>query len=137
MAAEVNLRNKTLHKVEILLLKFIPFIVAGIYFINTVLSIYMIDVPILSYIAGISLLPFIFILLSSFVFKFCVYHRIPLYYILVNDTLNTIDSYYDIPVENRAFLILHLTIFFVCFITVFVLRKKCNRNDEHNKKISL
>lgn len=137
MAAEVNLRSKTLHKAEILLLKFIPFIVAIIYFINTVLSIYIIDVPILSYIAGISLLPFIFILLSSFVFKFCVYHRIPLYYILVNDTLNTIDSYYDIPVENRTFLILHLTIFFICFIAIFVLRKKCNRNEEHDKKISM
>lgn len=135
MAAEANLKSKTLYKVEILLLKFVPFIVATIYFINTVLSIFIIDVPALSYIAGISLLPFIFILLSSFVFKFCVYHRVPLYYILLNDALNTIDSYYDIPIENRTFLIIHLVIFFMCFITIFTLRKKCNY-DNNVKEIS-
>lgn len=134
MAVEVNLKSKTLYKSEILLLKFIPFILAVVYFINTIFSIFCIDLTFLSYLAGLSVLPFIFILLSSFVFKFCVYHRVPLYYILCNDILNTIDSYWEIPVENRVFLLMHLLLFFICFIAIFVLRKKCNRNADTIKE---
>lgn len=128
MAVVENLRSKFLYKVEILILKYIPFLIALIYFINTFLSLFNIEVVICSYIAGLSLLPWIFILLSSFVFRFCSYHRIPLYYILVNDIINIVDSYVGIPISNKWYIIIHLCIFIACFITIFVLRKKCNRN---------
>lgn len=136
MAAEVNLRSKFLYKLEILILKFIPFILAILYFINTALSIFEIDLPILSYLAGLSLLPFCFLLISSFVFRFCTWHRIPLYYIIFNNILNIIDLTYEIPVENREYFGIHLIIFFMCFIATFVLRKKCNKNDRYTKEIS-
>lgn len=135
MAAEESLRSKRLYKLEILILKFIPFFIAIAYFANTTLSVYGIDLPILSYTTGLSLVPFIFLLLSSFVFRFCSWHRIPLYYIVVNDLLNIIDSIYEIPIENRTYLGIHIVLFFICFITVFALRKKCN-NDQHIKTIS-
>lgn len=137
MAAAENLRSKALYKTEILIIKFIPFILSIAYFVNTTLSIYNIDVPVLSYLTGLSFIPWIFIVISSFVFKFCTWHRVPLYYILANDLLNIIDSIWEIPVENRAYLGIHIVLFFICFITIFALRKKCNRNDELNKKISL
>ena len=129
MAAEENLKSKTLYKIEILILKYIPFILSILYFLNTVLSLFDINVIIISYLVGISLLPWIFLLVSSFVFKFCIYHRIPLYYILINDIINIIDGYYELPISDLEFISLHTSIFFICFITVFVLRKKCNRND--------
>lgn len=137
MAAVESLRNKALYKAEILIIKFIPFILAVAYFVNTVLSIYSIDIPILSYLTGLSLVPWLFILLSSFVFRFCTWHRIPLYYILGNDVLNIIDSVWEIPIEDRTYLGIHIVLFFICFIAIFMLRKKCNRNEELNKKISV
>ena len=45
---------------------------AFIYFLNTVLSYLNIDIVLLSYIGGISLLPLLFIYLCSFVYKFCL-----------------------------------------------------------------
>ena len=137
MAAEVNLkRSKILYKIEILILKYIPFVVAFIYFLNTVLSMCNINASILSYIAGVSLLPWIFLLLSSFVFKFCNYHRIPLYYILVNDIVNITDEYFQLPISNLLFIAIHSVIFFIGFVTIFVLRKKCN-HDNNIKEISI
>lgn len=135
MAAEERLRSKILYKTEVLIIKFIPFILAVAYFINTTLSICNIDIPLLSYLTGLSLLPWLFILISSFVFKFCTWHRIPLYYILVNDLLNIVDSIWEIPIENRSYLGIHIVLFFICFITIFALRKKCNY-DNNIKEIS-
>ena len=136
MVVEANLkRSKILYKIEILILKYIPFIVAFIYFLNTVLSMCNINAIILSYIAGISILPWIFLLLSSFVFKFCNYHRIPLYYILINDIVNITDEYFQLPISNLIFIAIHSVIFFVCFVTIFMLRKKCN-HDNNIKEIS-
>lgn len=104
---------------------------------NTLLSLFDVNVVIFSYLAGVSILPWVFILISSFVFKFCSYHRIPLYYIIVNDAINVIDSYLELPISDLVFISIHSVIFFICFIAIFVLRKKCNRNEEHDKKISL
>lgn len=137
MAAAENLRSKILYKIEILIIKFIPFILSIAYFINTTLSIYNVDVPILSYLTGLSFIPWVFIVISSFVFKFCTWHRVPLYYILANDLLNIVDSIWEIPIENRAYLGIHIVLFFICFITIFALRKKCNKNEELHKKISI
>lgn len=137
MDAVESLRSKFLYKIELIVLKYIPFILAIMYFINTLLSLFKVNAIVLSYIAGISILPWVFILISSFVFKFCSYHRIPLYYILVNDSINIIDGYYELPISDLIFISIHSVIFFLCFITVFMLRKKCNRNEEFSKKISI
>ena len=136
MAVVENLRSKTLYKLEILILKYISFILAFIYFINTIFGIFGIDIAITSYIAGMSLLPWCFILISSFVFKFCSYHRIPLYYILFNNIVTTIDWYFYLPISDKSYLSLHCVVFLIAFITVFMLRKKCNKNDKHTKEIS-
>lgn len=135
MAVEASLRSKYLYKIEISIIKYIPFLIAGIYFINTFLSLFGIEAVLCSYIAGLSFLPWLFLLLSSFVFRFCSYHRIPLYYIIVNDVINITDEYIGIPIDNKWYIILHLILFSLCFITVFALRKKCN-NDKHIKTIS-
>ena len=135
MAVEASLRSKYLYKIEVSIMKYIPFLIAGIYFINTFLSLFGIEAVVCSYIAGLSFLPWLFLLLSSFVFRFCSYHRVPLYYIIVNDVINITDEYVGIPIDNKWYIILHLILFSLCFITVFTLRKKCN-NDKSTKTIS-
>lgn len=94
--------SQSLYKLELLFLKIIPFIEGLIYLTNTVLSYFYIDLPILSFIGGLSFLPLIFILISSFVFKFCIYHRLPIYYIALSDAINYYDIIIGIPMSNRA-----------------------------------
>ena len=100
MAVEESLRNKKLYKIELCLLKVLPMIIALFYLINTVTSYFNMDIPILSSIAGLSIIPLIFIYVSSYAFKFCEYHRMFLHYIVVNDVINIYDYYIGIPLDN-------------------------------------
>lgn len=108
---EVKGLNKLLYKIEIILLKFIPFILATFNFIHTILWILGIGCPILVDIAGISLLSLLFLYLSSFVFKFCIYHRLPLYYIMVNDSINILDYTFNFNIADYHWIIIHSVLF--------------------------
>lgn len=97
MTKEERLPKRS-HKLLLLVLKFIPMVTALCYLLNTVFACFGIDTPILSHISGMSLLPWLFILIATFVFRFCIYHRMFLYYILVSDIVNILDYYIGIPV---------------------------------------
>lgn len=100
-------RNKLLYKTLILVIKYIPMIISMFYILNTVLCWLGIDAPVISNIAGVSLLTWLFLFLSDLVFKFCIYHRMFLYYILVDDTLNIYDFYFGIPLSTVKVLETH------------------------------
>lgn len=102
MAVEASLRNKKLYKIEPCLLKALPMIIALFYLINTVTSYFNMDIPILSSVAGLSIIPLMFIYVSSYAFKFCEYHRMFLYYMAINDTINIYDYYIGIPLDNLS-----------------------------------
>ena len=130
MGAEVNLRSKTLYKIELYLLKVMPILLAAIYLINTVLSYYDIIVPILSHIGGLSIIPLIFMYVSSYVFRFCSYHRMFLHYIVINDSINLIDYYYTLPISDWELFILHIGI---AGIMLFVILYLYVKNHERSK----
>lgn len=71
--------------------------------------------------------------LTSYAFKFCVYHRLPLHYTVVNELINIIDCYYHIPISNLEFLMLYLiiagiTLFLIVYFYVKA-HKKVFRKD--------
>ena len=76
-------------------------IIALAYLVNTVSSYLDIDLPILASIAGMSLIPLVFMYISSYVFRFCEYHRIFLHYIAINDIINIYDWYIGIDISDR------------------------------------
>lgn len=59
MPVEEMLKSKRLYKIELYLLKVLPMIISLVYLINIILSYLGIDIPILSNIAGMSLIPLI------------------------------------------------------------------------------
>lgn len=93
-----SLKKKYLYKVELLLIKLIPMLLAFIYLLNTILSYFSIDMTLFSYIGGVSFLPLLFLYISSYVFNFCEHHRIFLHYILITDLINIYDYYVGIPI---------------------------------------
>lgn len=128
MGAEENsLRNKNLYKIELYLLKVMPMLIAAIYLINTVLSYYDIILPVLSYIGGLSLIPIVFMYLSSYVFKFCSYHRMFLHYIVINDLINLVDYYYTLPISDWQLLVLHMSIAGISLFIILYLYVKSHR----------
>ena len=92
MLVAENLRSKLLYKIELRLLKIIPMILAFTALLNSILSYFNIDLYILSYIGGISIFTMVFLYLSSYVFKFCEYHRMFLHYVVVTWIINTNDD---------------------------------------------
>lgn len=107
---EERLRSKILYKIQLYLLKVIPMVMAFICLLNTTLSYFDIDVPILSYISSNSILTIMFLYISSYVFKFCEYHRMFMHYNTLMWILNIYDMYIGVPLSDRDILSLYLMI---------------------------
>lgn len=98
-----------------------------VYFISTILAYFNIDVRICNYIGGMSIIPLIFLYISSFVFKFCAYHRIWLDYIVIETAITVYDNYIGIPISNFNYLILHCSLVFLIFcIATYFYVYRCN-----------
>ena len=123
-----QVRSKTLYKFELILLKFIPFILAFVCFLNTVFSYFGIDLEFLAHIGGISLLTLLFLYVSSYVFKFCMYHRLALHYVVINNVLNIYDYYIGVPLDDRNIFILYLVIAFIFLILILIDYVDNNKN---------
>lgn len=130
MDVEEKLRSKRLYKIELLLLKLIPMILAFTALLNSILSYFGIDLYILSYIGGISIFTMVFLYLSSYVFKFCEYHRMFLHYVVITWIINIIDYYIGIPVTDLEYLCLQMIVAGVSLFIILYLYVK------HNKRTS-
>lgn len=124
MAAEERLRSKVLYKIELIGIKYIPIVIALMYFIDTLLDAYEVEIDFLSHLFGMSFLPWCFLFLSSFVFKFCLFHRLPLYYIALNHIISLIDYYIGIPVGLEVWVIGHITLLFLVIVLMLIAHQR-------------
>ena len=107
MDAVEGLRSKALYRIFLYLVKVIPMLCSAIYILNTALSYFSIDVPAFSYIGGCSVLTILFMYLSSYVFRFCAWHRMFIHYIAVNWILNIVDYHIGIPVSDKGMFLIY------------------------------
>lgn len=83
-------------------------VLSALTFADTILSYLDIDTAIIAYINA--LLVWLFLYLSSFVFKFCRWHRMFLYYLLVEGVINWYDYTYIIPLGLKTMIVIQLFI---------------------------
>lgn len=124
-----NLNNKTLYKVFLLLLKVIPMLISFLMVLNTFLSYLYINAELLSIFGGVSFLTIVFLYISSYVFKFCNYHRMFIHYITVQWIVNLIDYYVRIPLSDSYFMLLGLTIFGIFLFIILYLYVTSNKKN--------
>jgi hypothetical protein len=122
--AEVNSRNRILYKLFLGFLKVIPMMMAGLFLLNIVLSYFDIDYSIISYLTGVGLIPWLFILVASYTLRFCEYHRMFLWYILLNNIICWIDNNYKLPVSDRGYVVLHFILAGVFLFVILYLHQK-------------
>lgn len=103
--------NRNLYFIEIKLLKILPSLIALIYFINIILNLTGVNLNSLSYLAGMSFIPLLFMYISSYVFQFCEYHRLPLHYILITNLLSIIGYEFEIAVDVWLYIVIHSILF--------------------------
>jgi hypothetical protein len=132
MAVGENLKNK-IYKIEVFLLKVLPFILASIYLCTTVLDYFMIDSTLLNYLALVVIYSFVYT--SSYVFKFCSYHRMPIHYIVIINLLSIYDVYVGIPINEYRLIQMYaiITCIFL-FITVYLYVKSNKRTTIKNSR---
>ena len=124
MAVEENLKSKILYKTQLCLLKVIPMVMAFIFWINTVLSYFDIDLEVFSYIGSCSIITIVYLYISSYVFRFCEYHRMFLHYVCIIWLINIYDYYIGIPVDDMSLLMIYQIITGVCLFTILYLYVK-------------
>ena len=69
---------------------------------------------------GLVLAPLLFMYLSSHVFKFCSYHRLFIYYVIIVELLNVVDWYFTIPYDNPIITIIHDIVTVLLFIGIAI-----------------
>lgn len=125
-----NTITKSLYKIELLLIKVTPFIICMGYIIDITLSCFNIHSVILNYIIDLSLIPFIILYTSSFVFRFCIYHRLPLYYILILDLIHYYQCNNSIEIDYKHFTnVILISIGIIMLILVYI------KNKEHEQTV--
>ena len=102
------MENSLSHKSFLILLKYIPHTIALGYVLSTLLGFLGFETIVMGYFIHLSLLSWLFLYLVSFIFKYCYVHRLPLYYIAINDIITVSDFYLTIPLSDNNLLVVHL-----------------------------
>ena len=123
----VEKSRRSEYKLLIIVLKFIPMLTALCYMSSTIFNYFGYNIEPLSNIGGMSLLTWLFIYLASIVFNFCLYHRVFLWYIFIDDIFNIIDYYITIPISTDNILMLHNILIGITLFTVLILYVKDNK----------
>lgn len=123
MVKEESLRSKNLYKVFLVALKVLPMLISLCYLFNTITAYLGYNIEIFSFIGGVSLLPWIFLYVSAAVFRFCMYHKMFLFYILSDDVINYLDYFFDFTTAYEFFII-HMSIAGLFLFLILYLYKK-------------
>ena len=91
-------------------LKIIPMLLAICEATNCLFYILDIEIPAVSFIGGTSFIPLLFIYLASWVFKFCICHRLFLYYTAILNLINVTDFTLMLPVDVKLMTAIYSTI---------------------------
>jgi len=76
-----------------------------------------------------SILTLSFLYLTSYVFKFCEYHRMPLHFIVITDIIDCIDYYIGIPLDLFQFIVLYSTVIGITILLIILLYVKCHKKS--------
>lgn len=115
--------EKEKYKLFLLVIKAIPMLLAFIFFLNTFLSYFDIEIKAFNYIACIGFLPLIVLYAQSYILHFCEYHRIFLHYIVVVNSVNLYDEYIRIPVDDITMFKIYNIITIISLFLVLYFKK--------------
>lgn len=104
------MEGKLSKKLLLIILKYGTWLIGLGYFVQSILCCFGINTFSLSILFGISVFPIITICLFSYMLGFCIWHRLPLYYVFTIDLINAFDYYIGIPITNKWMLIVYLLI---------------------------
>lgn len=118
--------SKSLAKLTRIIVKYIPFVIAIGYLLMAIFSCFGISCIWLPVLFRFSISSFVCLFAISILLKFCVWHRLPLYYAITIDIINTVDYYFVIPISSKVLLLIYLVISIIFILVGMYLKEKHN-----------
>lgn len=135
--SNVNLRSKNLYKIFLIIIKYIPTILAVLKIIGLVCSYCKINLFILTCVGGTSFIMLCLLYTLSFLFQFCGTHRLSLNYVTCIHLITLVDYYIGIPLEVSSMFYMYAIItgiFITSWIYVWYTHRHNTRID-HIKRL--
>ena len=118
------MNKRLVYKLELLCIKYIPIFLSVVYTLNMILSYNDINLYILDYLVGTSLITTIPMYISSYVYRFCKYHRMFIHHLVSVNSIDIIDSTIGIPVSDYNLLLLYMVLFGIFLIFALYYHQK-------------
>ena len=118
----------------LILVKWIPFVLSILVVIQILCNLIGMPATFCSILGDTSLLPLLFILIASFLFKFCLYHRIFIYYLLYYDIITWLDYIFVFSLSSKIFISINLLLFAIIFAIALYLYLKRKPNIKIKKR---
>ena len=117
------------NRLLVLVIKIYPMLIAVGYFCILILHSIKISTYTSDYIIIQPLVSLLLLYLLSYVFKFCLYHRIFIHYVLIQNVISYIDEIYPISVSDKQFLYIQMCLLFVVMVIALIsyLNSKSNQ----------
>lgn len=127
MSIKNNLKSKALYKLTIATLKVLPMIMVLGYLLMLIGFYFDSKYIVIPHLLGTVIPPLIFIYITSYVFKFCAFHRIFIHYYAFINILNTSDHYLHQYVDDNVVTFIHdigTLIFIITAIIMYIYKYK-------------
>lgn len=134
---ENTLINKNLYKIFITIIKYVPYVLAFLKIIGLILNYFKILTFFLTCLGGTSIIFIGMLYIISFIFKFCLMHRLSLHYVTILILLTTIDHYIGIPLSVEYLFKLYALlsgVFISSWIVIWFTNRK-NPKIDHIKQL--
>ena len=118
--------SKSLARLTRIIVKYIPFVIAIGYLLMAIFSCFGISCIWLPVLFRFSISSFVCLFAISILLKFCIWHRLPLYYAITIDIINTVDYYFVIPISSKMLLLIYLVISIMFILIGMYLKEKRN-----------
>lgn len=119
--------NKTLYKIFLSIVKYIPIILSLIFISHNVCVYFRITTILFTFLEGTSIIFIIVLYLVSWIFKFCYLYRLPLHYITIGNIIGVLDRLFKFSISNIGMLRIYFILFGIMLIVYIWLMYK-NRN---------
>lgn len=116
-------KRNILHKMLLCVLKYTPMFLALCCMINTIAKCKILDC-----VASVSLVTWIFIYIASVVFEFCSYHRMFLWYLLLNKLLDMANCCFHLQVSTTNLIRGHNILIGITLFLVLIMYVKNHKN---------
>lgn len=119
--------SKGLVRLTRIIVKYIPFVIGIGYLLMAIFSCFGISCIWLPVLFRFSISSFVCLFAISILLKFCIWHRLPLYYSILIDVINAIDYYIVIPISSKWMILIYLLITGIFILCGVYLKDRYNR----------